>query len=444
MRPNRLRIIRSFVPLLAALVAAAAFLSASAAPQAQAAAPGALVFASYRNGLSAIDTINADGSGERQLTLPQRSFAGEPAYSPDGSKIAYVCGNFELCVMNADGTGQGRLTTSRWPQTWEYVDHPTWSPDGTKIAFASNADGNFHVYVINADGTGLHKLAGTALNDDDPSWSPDGTKIAFDNYKSWFSGTSAIYVMNADGSQPQRISPRGVDGWSPSWAPDGSEVVYSAWRDDDTHLFLVNADGTGNNQLTDGYCDEMDPNWMPSGLGLAFDRNCGGRLGIVGGHFGGAIDRITSPHHGFDLYPEWQPKTTGGSAATPIGPPSTPTGDARAASQWFYWSTQVWEIDYLPVDSASLERKTLADDLAAVAGLNATSPDTQRGKLLRSKAIAGFRLDAAASRKLLLYYRANAHKQRRLAKSYERAGMKLARRAEKSFNAADNLAELPY
>src|SRR5262249_2246572 len=154
---------------------------------------------------------------------------------------------------------------------------------------------------------------------------------------------------------------------------------------------------------------------------------------IAEGHFGGKIVRITSPRHGFDLYPKWQPPATGGSAATPIGPPSTPTGDAWAVSQWFYWSTQVWDIDFLPDASARLERRILADAPAAVAGLRATSPDSQRGQLLRSKAIMGFRLDAAASRKFLLSYRAKAHKLRRLARSYERAGIRLARGAEKSF-----------
>jgi hypothetical protein len=446
MEHNRLRIIRSLVPLLAALAAVPTLLSSSAnaAPHAQGATSGVLVFAGYRDGLSAIDTINANGSGRRQLTALQRSFAGEPAYSPDGSKIAYVCGNFELCVMNADGTAQGRLTTSPWPQKWDYVDHPTWSPDGTKIAFASNADGKFHVYMINADGTGLHKLAGTTLNDDDPSWSPDGTKIGFDRYRSWSGGTSAIYVMNADGTQPRRLSPGGVNGYGPSWAPDGSQVTFSAYEGDNAHLFIVNADGSDNHQLTHGLCEETDPTWTPDGSGLAFERNCADRLGIARGQFGGQIVRITAPRNGFDLYPEWQPKPAGGPAVTSIGPPSTPTGDARLASAYFYWGTQVLGIDYLPYGSPGLERSTLAHDRAALADLKTARPDTHRGELLRSNATAGFRLAAAASRQFLLYFRASAHGKRRAAVAYERAGEKLERRAEKRFTAADNLAELPY
>lgn len=418
--------------------------SATVTPRAQGVASGALIFASYRKGLAAIDAINADGSGMHQLAAPQPSFAGQPAFSPDGSRIAYVCGNFELCVMNADGTGQGRLTTSHWPETWEYVDHPSWSPDGSRIAFASNEAGSYHVYVINADGTGLQKLAGTTWNDDDPSWSPDGTKIAFERYKSWWGGKSVIWVMNADGTQAHRLSPSGLESLTPSWAPDGSTVMFPAWSDFGWHLFMVNANGSGTEQLTQGPCDEYDPDWMPDGTGAAFERNCAGKLGIAIGHFGGRMVRVTAPKKGFDLYPEWQPALKGGRAATSIGPPSTPTGDARLISTWFHWSMQVWEVDYAPKDSATQERRTIADDRAALAGLKATQPDTKRGKSLRSNATEGFRLDIAASRQFINYYRATAQGKHRLAARYERAGIKLARRAETRFKAADKLAGLPY
>jgi Tol biopolymer transport system component len=451
-RAGRTVILRSLAPILAALVAATAPLSSSANATQRARTTGlsapaptsGLVFATYRNALSTINAINANGSGKRQLTTPQRSFQGQPAYSPDGSKLAYICGNFELCVMNADGSGQGRLTTSQWPRKWAYVDHPTWSADGTKIAFASNADGTFHVYVINADGTGLHKLPGTTWNDDDPSWSPDGTKIAFDRYRSWSSGSSAIYVMNADGTQPRRLSPKGVDGWGPSWAPDGTQVTFSGYEGDYAHLFIVNSDGSDSHQLTRGVCEETNPAWTPDETALAFERNCGDRLGIAYGQFGGQIIRITAPKHGFDLYPEWQPKPTSSGVATSIGPPSTPTRDARLVSTYFYWGTQVGVVDFLPAASVRLERRTIADDRAAVAALNSAHPDTRRGKQLRANAIAAFRLDAAASREYLLSIRADAQGKSRAAARHERIGEKLARRSGRRFDAADNLANLPY
>ena len=70
----------------------------------------------------------------------------DPAWSPDGSKIAFISsrdGAFEIYVMNADGSGQTRLTNGLADNAW-----PSWSPDGPKIAFFSNRDGNYEIYVM--------------------------------------------------------------------------------------------------------------------------------------------------------------------------------------------------------------------------------------------------------------------------------------------------------
>ena len=100
-----------------------------------------------------------------------------PAWSPDGRKLAFVSrrdGNSEIYVMNADGSGQENLT-----QQPASDSHPSWSPDGRKLAFVSRRDGNSEIYVMNADGSGLRNVTRTPSNDLDPAWSPDGGAIAF-------------------------------------------------------------------------------------------------------------------------------------------------------------------------------------------------------------------------------------------------------------------------
>jgi Tol biopolymer transport system component len=429
--------------LLAAGVVAAPTSSSRANPLSDGETP-VIAFATYRNGLSAIYEMGSDGSGRQELTTPQRGFIGQPAYSPDGSKIAYVCGRFELCVMNADGTDQGRLTTSGWPQRWEYVDHPSWSADGSKIAFASNAEGRFHVYVINADGTGVQRLPGTTWNDDDPAWSPDGAKIAFDRYRSWAVARNAIYVMNADGTHPRALTSMAKSDWGPSWSADGTKILFVRREGEYTHPFVMNVDGTGKTQLRKNYfCDDSRPAWSPTGSVLALERACDGRLGIAIDDFSRVV-RITTPRHGFDLYPTWRPIGTGGTTVAALGPPSTAAGDALLVATYFYWERQIWADRSVTSSSVRFERRERADALSAVAALRAVQPDTNRGKLFRRNAIAAFRLDAAHNTEYLRSYEAEAHGKNRASRRHELAGDAFASRSDRKFVAADNVATLPY
>ena len=90
------------------------------------------------------------------------------------------------------------------------------SPLTTKIAFSSERDGNFEIYVMNANGTIPTRLTNNATADAAPSWSPDGTKIAF---RSRRDGNSEIYVMNANGTNQTRLTNNATADLEPSWRP---------------------------------------------------------------------------------------------------------------------------------------------------------------------------------------------------------------------------------
>ena len=208
--------------------------------------------------------MNADGSGQRRLTnggVPGCGQEGSPAWSPDGRRIALTSNG--IYVMNADGSEERKLT-----HIAGHVGSPAWSPDGRRIAFVGGGDRNLEIYVINADGSGQRRLTRTpGFYVGSPAWSPDGRRIAFVG-----GGASNVetYVINADGSGQRRLTRiAGVDG-SPAWSPDGRKLAFeSNWQ-----VWVMNADGSGQRRLTRNGARNVAPAWSPDGRRIAFE---GGR-----------------------------------------------------------------------------------------------------------------------------------------------------------------------
>ncbi|HUU97683.1 MAG TPA: hypothetical protein VM487_18260, partial [Phycisphaerae bacterium] len=89
------------------------------------------------------------------------------------------------------------LTLAAGVLTWQGPAEAAFPGVNGKIAFTTGRDGNYEIYVMNPDGSGLTRLTSNAAIDEAPAWSPDGTEIAFQTNRD---GNYEIYVMNADGS----------------------------------------------------------------------------------------------------------------------------------------------------------------------------------------------------------------------------------------------------
>ena len=219
----------------------------------------------YNTGYYQIFVINADGSSLVQVTSIPAYEAG-PAWSPDGSKIAFHTnrdGNYEIYAMNADGSGLTRLTSDPAAD----VD-PAWSPDGSKIAFSSNRDGTDGLYLMNRDGSGVSKVT-SGLGGFHPTWSPDGTRIAFECHVDV--GNRDICVINSDGTGLVRLTSDPAADYGAAWKPDGSKILFVTTRSGNTQLALMNPDGTGVTSLfSDPFADFLDqPAWSPTGAKIA-------------------------------------------------------------------------------------------------------------------------------------------------------------------------------
>ena len=220
-----------------------------------------IVFASNRGGNYEIIMMNADGTGQTRLTA-NSVIDYRPVLSNDGSKIVYEHDN-EIYVMKANGTGTStRLTNNSFEDT-----SPTWSPDGSKIAFVSNRDGNSEIYTMNEDGKSQVRFTNHTGIDDQPAWSPDGLKIAFASNRS---GTWSIYIATVDGVEtPGSLSP----GQYPSWSRDGSKIAFMAPNTYYNDIYVMNADGTGKTILAHHDYEDRHPAWSPDGSKITFSSN---------------------------------------------------------------------------------------------------------------------------------------------------------------------------
>jgi Tol biopolymer transport system component len=230
--------------------------------------------------------MNADGSNATALTTLRSSLASSvsPVWSPDGTKIAFTSSRAlsgldaalltrNVWVMNSDGTNAEPLTKL----TVAASSAPAWSPDGTKIAYVSaralngtNNAGSPNLWVMNADGSGSRPLTALTstynMSTETPSWSPDGTKIVFASSRATDgsdngSAIQNIWVVNADGIGARALTSLTTSSsYQPRWASGGSKILFCSSRALDgsdapnanstLNIWMMNSDGTGAKPLT--------------------------------------------------------------------------------------------------------------------------------------------------------------------------------------------------
>jgi Tol biopolymer transport system component len=251
------------------------------------------------NGTSNIWVANSNGTGVVPLTRFTIANASSPAWSPNGSKIAFnSTGTLNgadtaffpnIWAMNADGAGAAPVTRSNAV----FSEHPSFSPDGARLAFLSNraldgsdtATGGSNLWIANVDGSGAIPLTRySALNVGSTFggiWSPDGRKLAFESTAALdgsdafnMNSTKNLWVAKTDGSGAVPLTRLAYSSFSAfgatptGWSPDGNSLAFTSDAAIDNNnipsflnAWVIKADGSGSTPLTT--VGGTSPAWKP-------------------------------------------------------------------------------------------------------------------------------------------------------------------------------------
>ena len=238
------------------------------------------------------------------------------AKAPGTAKIVFTSrrdGNFEIYIMNPDGSDQTNLTQHRAKDS-----APVWSPTGEQILFVSDRGGIEDLYLMDADGANVRQVFKKLIGREFPTWSPDGKALAYHRFH-----TFSIYTASIDGEDETKVA----DGLWPAWSPNGSEIAFMAakfvWGENgnlqapNVRVQIINPQTHVEDILLPGEIGMFDPTWVPDSVQIAFfwigrfwigRQEIGHTKGIyVVNQDGSGLRKIANGGGGFASNPAWAP-----------------------------------------------------------------------------------------------------------------------------------------
>lgn len=221
--------------------------------------------------------IISDSDGQNaQVALRSQQPVISLAWSPDGSKLAYV--SFET----RDGINKPIVYTHTLANGARTIvanqkgsnSSPTWSPDSRQLAVVLSQDGVSQIYLVNPDGSNLRRVSRGNSIDTEPAFSPDGRFLYFTSDRG---GTAQIYRMRLDSDAPaERITFNASFNGRPQISPDGKTLLYVTRREGLFRIAVMNLASREETLISDGPKDDS-PSFAPNGRWIIYSSRFKGR-----------------------------------------------------------------------------------------------------------------------------------------------------------------------
>ncbi len=249
-----------------------------------------------------LQVADADGQNP-QVMLRSRHSIISPAWSPDGTQLAYVSFELDKPVIYVQTLATGnRVPLANFKGN---NSAPAWSPDGSQLAVVLSRDGISQIYTIDAQGGNLRRVMRSPLIDTEPVYTPDGKSLMFTSDRG---GSPHVYRVPAAGGDVERITFHGNYNISPAISPDGVNLAYVTRRGGAFRIAVQDL-GSGNETLLTAGPDDQSPSFAPNGMQVLYSSEQNGRSMLAVSSIDGRVRQTLSALNGKVREPVWGPFT---------------------------------------------------------------------------------------------------------------------------------------